>query len=102
MNRLITIPFSHYCEKARWALDRAGIDYVEEPHAPLLHYVGSFGARGRRTVPVVHLDGRVLADSTDILDALDARAPGAFWPKDPEVAAEARRWEERFDKSLGP
>ena len=20
-NRLITVPFSHYCEKARWALD---------------------------------------------------------------------------------
>ena len=25
--RLITIPISHYCEKARWALERAEIPY---------------------------------------------------------------------------
>ncbi len=24
MPRLVTIPISHYCEKARWALERAG------------------------------------------------------------------------------
>ena len=24
---LITIPISHYCEKARWALDRAALPY---------------------------------------------------------------------------
>ena len=35
--RLITIPPSHYCEKARWALDYAGISYREEGHPPLLH-----------------------------------------------------------------
>ena len=28
--RLITIAFSHYCEKARWALDRAGIVFEED------------------------------------------------------------------------
>ena len=28
--RLLTIPISHYCEKGRWALERAEIDYVEE------------------------------------------------------------------------
>ena len=26
--RLITIPISHFCEKARWALQRAGVAYV--------------------------------------------------------------------------
>ena len=31
--RLVTIPISHYCEKARWALERAGIAYREERHA---------------------------------------------------------------------
>ena len=29
---LITIPISHYCEKARWALDRAGVAYRERAH----------------------------------------------------------------------
>jgi len=28
--RLITIPISHYCEKARRALDRTGLPYREE------------------------------------------------------------------------
>ena len=29
--QLVTIPFSHYCEKARWALDLAQIPYREKP-----------------------------------------------------------------------
>ena len=37
--RLITIPISHYCEKARWALDRAGIGYREERHVQIVHRV---------------------------------------------------------------
>ncbi|MFT6397739.1 MAG: glutathione S-transferase [Bradymonadia bacterium] len=37
MNRLISIKFSHYNEKARWALDRCGIPFVEEPHLPVTH-----------------------------------------------------------------
>ncbi|MCW3023116.1 MAG: Glutathione S-transferase family protein, partial [Conexibacter sp.] len=33
---LVTIPISHYCEKARWALDRAGVAYEERRHLPAL------------------------------------------------------------------
>ena len=40
----ITIPISHYCEKARWALDRAGVAYVEERHVQGI----SVFARGAR------------------------------------------------------
>ena len=32
MRRLLTIPISHFCEKARWALERAGLAYREERH----------------------------------------------------------------------
>ena len=32
---LITISFSHYCEKARWALDRCGIEFRERANLPL-------------------------------------------------------------------
>src|SRR5262249_52617975 len=34
---LITIRFSHYNEKARWALDRFGVVYTERAHLPLIH-----------------------------------------------------------------
>ncbi|MEA2266983.1 MAG: hypothetical protein QOE27_2566 [Solirubrobacteraceae bacterium] len=33
-NVLVTMPISHYCEKARWALDRAGVGYGVELSRP--------------------------------------------------------------------
>ena len=39
--RLITIPISHYCEKGRWALDRAGVQYTEVPHLQGFHVAAS-------------------------------------------------------------
>ena len=36
--RLQTIAFSHYCELARWALDRARVPYVEASHFPGLGF----------------------------------------------------------------
>src|SRR5215475_11254459 len=50
MLRLITIPISHYCEKARWALDRAGIAFREERHVQLVHRVAARRAGGGSTV----------------------------------------------------
>ena len=44
--RLVTIPISHYCERARWALDRAGIVYREERHVQIVHRVASRRAGG--------------------------------------------------------
>ncbi|HEX3343119.1 MAG TPA: glutathione S-transferase N-terminal domain-containing protein, partial [Polyangiaceae bacterium] len=37
MPTLLTIPFSHFCEKARWALDHTRVAYREEGHCPGLH-----------------------------------------------------------------
>lgn len=34
---LITIPISHFCEKARWALDHAGLSYREHGYPPAVH-----------------------------------------------------------------
>ena len=51
--RLVTIPYSHYCEKARWALERGRAAFVEETHAPLFAWRGALRAGGRRTVPVL-------------------------------------------------
>ncbi len=47
---LETISASHFVEKVRWALDRLGVDYVEQPTAATL---GAFFAG--RTVPRLHL-----------------------------------------------
>lgn len=101
--RLITIPISHYCEKARWALDRAGLRYTEEGHAQLLHWRATRPIGGK-TVPVVVDGATVLIDSTDILRYADARAPvdRKLYPTDPEQRKQVDDLEEQFDLKLGP
>ena len=98
--KLITIPFSHYCEKARWALDRAGVAYEEDGHLPLFHYLANFRAGGKRTVPVL-VDGKtIVRDSTDIIAWADAQKPGCLIPL--AGADEALAIEDDFDNHLGP
>jgi glutathione S-transferase len=101
---LITIPISHYCEKARWALDRAGVAYRERAHLQMIHWAAVRRAGGGTTVPVLVCGDRVLADSADIVDEADARAPPdrRLYPDDPGAAAEVRALERDFDERLGP
>jgi glutathione S-transferase len=101
---LITIPISHYCEKARWALDRAGVRYRERPHLQLIHWLAVRRAGGGRTAPVLVCGDRVLADSAEIVAEADTRAPDArrLYPDDPAAADEARELEREFDERLGP
>ena len=49
---LITMPHSHYSEKARWALDRLALPYREEPHVPMLHRLATT-RNGGGSVPVL-------------------------------------------------
>jgi glutathione S-transferase len=103
---LVTIPISHYCEKARWALDRAGVAYEERRHLPALHRVAVRRAGGKLTAPVlVCPEGEVVRESADIVVWADARAgsPAArMIPADPEVAREARALADDYDARLGP
>jgi glutathione S-transferase len=101
---LITIPISHYCEKARWALDRAGVEYRERPHLQMVHWVAVKRAGGGMTAPVLVCGGEVFADSADILEFADARAPAGrrLFPEEPELAAEVRALQRDFDARLGP
>ncbi len=99
---LITIPLSHYCEKARWALDRVALPYREEPHAPLLHRLATKRDE-RGTVPVLVHGGSRFCDSTQILKHVDTVCGGdLLYPHDVELRREVDELEERFDKELGP
>ena len=97
--RLITIPISHFCEKARWALDNAGVEYVEEPHVQLVHRLVSERVAGSATVPVLVTDDRVLSESAAIVEYADSAAP-------PErrlaVGEDSRALVRSFDAELGP
>ncbi len=90
--RLVTIPISHFCEKARWALDRAGVEYVEQPHLQLVHVIAARSVGGGRTVPVFVTEaGEVLPDSTAILRWADMQVtPGMQMYPDGPLGAERR------------
>lgn len=78
--RLITIPISHYCEKARWALARLGLQYHEERHLQGFHYPRTFWFSRGPMVPVL-LDGKLMvSDSTRILEHLDRLRAGRLGP----------------------
>lgn len=98
----ITIPLSHYCEKARWGLDRVALPYREEAHIPLAHRLWTKRDE-KGTVPVLVHGGRRFADSTDILVHADAVAGGgALYPREAALRQEVDTLEELFDTQLGP
>jgi glutathione S-transferase len=101
---LITILISHYCEKARWALDWAGIAYRERAHLQVIHWIPVARAGGKKTAPVLVWGDRVFADSEDIVEEASARAPfeRTLFPADPAAAAEVRALQRGFDEVLGP
>lgn len=103
-NRLVTIPISHYCEKARWALDRAGVSYREEGHIQAVHRLATRRAGGGNTAPVLVCEAGVLADSADILIWADEQAPPShkIYIDDPSLAEDVRALERDFNTRLGP
>jgi glutathione S-transferase len=95
MCELVTIPISHYCEEARWALDRAGVRYRERAHLQGIHMLVARRAGAGSTVPVLICGDTVLADSAEIVAFADARGrpERPLYPDDPGLAAETRALE---------
>lgn len=102
---LIVIPFSHFCEKARWGLEHGGVRFRERKVLPALHQLAvRWALRGtdagsadrhssRYSTPVLVTDEGPISGSTAILRH---GAPALFG------GAEIDAWIERFDDVLGP
>jgi len=100
--RFVTIPLSHYCERARWALDLAGIGYREESHVPLFHRLATSRAGGR-TVPMLVAGREVIDDSAAIVRWVDQRAPRVgLFPSNPEERQTVIEYERFIEREIGP
>lgn len=102
---LITISFSHYCEKARWALQWAGFAFEERAHCPIFHRLPLRRAGGGQTVPALILDGEIIGDSADIVRFADRAAADPerrLFVDEPDLGEEIDRWMAYFDDEIGP
>ena len=87
--RLIVLPPSHFCERARWALDHAGTPYTEERWAVGVHVPLARRLASGTTLPILDTGTEVIQGSGRILDWTGL--PGA----DPALEA-------RFEERIGP
>lgn len=104
---LLTIGFSHYCDKVRWALELInGYDFEERPYLPLFHipvllmYTG-----GKRTMTptLVTQDGRPHSNSSDIFHYLQQNHPEtASFLYPPSQKTDIEEFEKLCDDKLGP
>lgn len=79
---LYTIPISHYGERARWALDHAGLDYDERHHLQMFSWFVAWGIGGHKTLPVVETNQRTLTDSADVVQWASEQASTPLYPDD--------------------
>ncbi|MBX2855109.1 MAG: glutathione S-transferase family protein [Rhodobacteraceae bacterium] len=96
---------SHYCEKARWALEHLRIPHEINILAPGPHqiFAKKHGLR-RGSLPILTLaDGTVVQGSSAILDWAERHKPAdaPSLAPDPTHAADAEAAEQRLDKVLG-
>ncbi len=96
-------PYSHFNEKARWALDYKGlchrrINYLPGPHIPAIRKLS-----GQTKTPVITIDGDVVVGSAKIIDRLEILSPKpALYPVDQGEKTAALNLQDKLDRNLGP
>jgi glutathione S-transferase len=100
---LYTFGPSHYCEKARWALDLCGVPYREERWAPGLHLLTVRRIDAGTTVPILDHGAGIIQGSCPIMDWLEAQAdPPWHHDPSPDEAAEVDSLTARANDVIGP
>ncbi|MGR8981061.1 MAG: glutathione S-transferase family protein [Gammaproteobacteria bacterium] len=102
MITLYQFNFSHYCEKARWALDHKGIVYKQQNRLPGFHKRPALKLAPKTELPFIVDGDTVVQDSTSIITFLDERYPDSpLTPRNPEAERNALDWEEYLDEEIG-
>lgn len=97
---LYVFAISHFCEKARWALDRSGIDYKLKFLAPGIH-IQKAKKLGLpvSAVPILVTKNETIQGSDEILDWIDAHISDPTLNLTP--SPESSEFEKRLDDKTG-
>lgn len=95
--------FSHYNEKARWALDYKNVAHRRRSLLPGPHMRPVRRISGQTAVPVLIDDGTVVTGSAGIIEHLEARYPlPALVPASEPARSRALAVQRWFDEEVGP
>ena len=86
--KLLEFPHSHYCEKARWALDYKGVPFQAAAILPGFHIITVRRYAPGNTVPVLLDDNEAVQGSSEIINYLEQKYPSN--PLTPEDSNERR------------
>ena len=101
--KLITMYGSPWSERVRWALKFKGLAYEKENYEPGVDEEKIKKLTGQALVPVLIADGKIIPDSTAILEWLeDSRPEPALLPRSEKDRAQVSLWEELAIGVLGP
>lgn len=95
--------FSHFNEKARWALDYKGVAHRRRSYLPGTHFVPVLLASRQKQVPVLRDGSTAIAGSAAIADYLERTHPQPpLYPATAELRQRALQVQERFDTLGAP
>ncbi len=99
--KLLEFPHSHYCEKARWALQYKGLQFKAVAILPGLHLLTVRRHAPQTFVPVLLLKERVVQGAGEIIDYLEEVCPSpGLTPADSELEL-CRFYEKDLAERLG-
>lgn len=100
--KLLEFPHSHYCEKARWALDYKGIPFESAAIMPGFHMITVRKYAPKTSVPVLLTGKEVVQGSSEIIDYLEQKYPShLLTPTDADNRRMCLEIENSMDERLG-
>src|SRR3954467_6303760 len=101
LTRLTTFVVSHFSEKARWALDFAGVTYEERRLLPGPHLLVTRRLAKKSSVPILEHEGQVIQGSSPIPDSPATELGRRVLEPHPAQAEHTRELEALADRAFG-
>ena len=102
MLTLYQFPLSHFCEKARWALEFKGVEYRIKNLVPGPHVVTTRKLASRTSLPILVNGHDTVQGSAEIITWLDRTYRSRpLTPTTTQDASMAHEWERSADQNIG-